>query len=313
MSLVVIRAAGPEPNNKTRSAVSTATGGATGSIKGFGLSATSTSTGEAVLTDEPDYDYGPPDLEVQILDPKVPRAPSSITVVIAGAAPEERLDFSVNGYHLAFAFTDSDGYLLPTSIGIPDYLGEDRVLAGTYTLDVTAPDSDTVGGSADFSFGKDAYLRLNYIVGADVDPVEVPGVFSHDTQHWVLQDPLPGGLGSYVMPINPSEADSPPFTRVLTSKATTAPLVGRFHMFEAAFQPTEWSFSGQCPDREMYERLLEFSELNRRFYLIDHRNRAWIVAPQQFDVKPRRVTNWNGVNTNWFQDYTFTVVVHEPK
>jgi hypothetical protein len=86
-------------------------------------------------------------------------------------------------------------------------------------------------------------------------------------------------------------------------------LGGRFHVMEAVPQPKEWSFSGVSISEEMSDKLLEYRYLNRRFWVIDHRNRAWKCVFLNVDISPRLRSNLDGESTDWLQDYTVTALI----
>jgi hypothetical protein len=149
------------------------------------------------------------------------------------------------------------------------------------------------------------------VAGMDAQAVEVPGAVEHDTRHWVFQDLMPeldGGLGSYILPINPARMTSPHLEHAMSGRHTTA-RDGQYHVFQAGAIPKEWEFSGYCPSQEMQEALERYRDLNRRFYIIDHRNRAWKVVLTNVDFVPRLRHVFNDVLTDWGSDYTITATI----
>ena len=148
-------------------------------------------------------------------------------------------------------------------------------------------------------------------MGPDAQAVEIPGAVISGHRHWVLQDMLAaseGGIGSYILPMNPREMTSPHLEHAFTSRHTTAK-DGQFHVFQAGKMPKEWSFSGYSPTQEMAEKLLQYRRLNRRLYIIDHRNRAWKCIITNVEIKPRLRHIFNGEVSDWGSDYTVTATV----
>jgi hypothetical protein len=152
------------------------------------------------------------------------------------------------------------------------------------------------------------------LIGPDAPPVAVPGAIQpNGTRRWVFQDLAPNGLGSWVMPMNPKTMETPAFSRGLNAKNTTADVEsgGQFHIYEDAYTPVEWTFEGYCPSEEMRDKLEAFHALNRRWYLHDHRGRAWKVTSSALEMTPHLTQIWNGELTNQGHDYKATVEVLE--
>ena len=63
-------------------------------------------------------------------------------------------------------------------------------------------------------------------------------------------------------------------------------------------------FTGFCETQAEYEQLVFWSELRPRFWLIDHRNRAWLVTFEHFDATHRIVPSMP-----WAHDYTVKALV----
>lgn len=246
----------------------------------------------------------PAELTVQIIEGEVlDRAPTSLTVVVSDGYPETDIDFYIDGNLVYTALSNIDGGLAPTTIEVPVSLGA----AGSHTL--TAVQTGSFTGSDTFTIVQDPAL-FPIASGADAPAVEVPGTLTENgTRRWVLQDLLPevdGGIGSYVMPMNPKEMTSPFLEYQMTTKHTTA-LSGQFHVFEGASQSKQWTFSGFCPFQEMHDKLQQYRDLNRRFYIIDHRNRAWVSVIVDIEFSALLRKNYNNIETDWGHDYTATV------
>lgn len=252
------------------------------------------------------------ELQVVVLDDTVRRAPSSITVMVSGGRPEESITFQMDagltpsGQADVYTTTlDSEGSLSATSLTIIDDLGGQQ---GVRTLtavqgSITATDFYTV------LLPPTVWPTTQ---GPDADPVAIPGALdAAGVRHWVLQDLLgvmDGGIGSYVLPVNPRSMTSPHLEHALKTHHTTAKS-GKYHIFQAGNFPKEWTFTGYAPTQEMVEQLFIYRDLNRRFYVIDHRNRAWKVVFTNVDAVPRLRHNYNGEITDWGSDFTVTATI----
>lgn len=247
--------------------------------------------------------------EVVILDPEIDRAPGSISIVLAGATPESDVEFWIDGQYVWGARVDSDGNLGVTSIGITATLGGQ---AGPHTFEVRQ--LPTSGG---FTIASADYLVLNdpatlpAVVGADQQAIEVPGAVRNGVRYFVFQDLLPvadGGIGSYVLPQNPAKMTSPHYELQTSARRTTAS-TGQYHVFQGGSEPKPWTLEGYTASQEMLDKFQEYRHLNRRFYIIDHRNRAWKVILTEFSAAPRLRHVFNGVQTDIGSDYTITALI----
>lgn len=249
-----------------------------------------------------------PEFRVEILDPVIERGPTNLTVTVAGGLPETEAEFWLDDVLVWTTSLDAAGGLSPSSIGIYAGAGAD---VGTHELEVRQVYFSTqIETAATYEVLRPP-ITDPVVQGLDNDPVEVPGAVTHNTRHWVLQDGLPateGGLGSYILPINPREMSSPQLEHVFSSRRTTAK-AGQFHVFQVGKVLPEWKFSGYAPTQEMVDKLLAFRRINRRFWLIDHHNRAWKVIFLNVDLKARLQHNFNGVATDWGHDYEVTALV----
>lgn len=240
-----------------------------------------------------------PSLRLSVLEPDLVQAPATLTVTVSGGWSSTGVQFSIDGVDAGAATTDSDGLLAPTSIYVPDTL-----FAGTHTVTVTQ--ADALSGSATFTLQRDPAPTVS-----DVD-LTTPWDAPRPVARWAFQDLKAGGLGTYVLPLNPTSMTPPHSERALTAMHTTA-RAGQFHVFEAGPAPIEWQFSGYCPSQEMHDQLVAWGELNRRFYVIDHRNRAWTVTFVNVDIRPR-LRQWTFMAqglTDWGHDYTVHALIYE--
>lgn len=88
-----------------------------------------------------------------------------------------------------------------------------------------------------------------------------------------------------------------------THEKTTAP-DGQILSWQAGDQPWRMEFTGYLDTPAEYGALTFWAGLHRRFWLVDHRNRAWLVTFEQFDASARIVPN-----KPWAHDYTMKAVV----
>lgn len=223
---------------------------------------------------------------------------STLDLAPAGATVTWRVD----GLVVTTSVVGPDGTSGPVSLEVP------RSNAGVHTY------SATVNGVTVFqNFGITRNPRAPIIPDVpDADPQIVPGMQVGDVQRWVLQDLMPGGLGSWVMPANPKSMQPIPRAFNVDVKHTTSVTAGRFHLSEAEPAPLPWSFAGYSPDQAFYDRLTSYGAINRRFYLIDHRNRAWTVTFDSVEVTPRHRQKLNdGSYNDWAGDYTVHAVIYD--
>lgn len=253
----------------------------------------------------------PSELRMTLLDNVVLRAPTSLTLVLTGAQAQSNVTFDIDGTDVYTVSTDSDGSLGPTSINLTTTLGT----LGTHTITATQVTAGgTIADSEDFTVLR-APSPFPSVAGVDAPPVEVPGALTTENdvevRHWVLQDLLAeidGGIGSYVFPHNPRNMTSPHLEHAMTNRHSTAS-DGKIHVFQAGALPKDWTFTGYCPSEVHQEAILAYRYLNRRFWVIDHRNRAWKVMFTSAAFVPRLRQNYNGEDTDWGSDFTVTAVV----
>ena len=250
---------------------------------------------------------------LEILDPTLSQAPTAATVIVSEAAPTTDVTFKIDGVTVYTETTDEDGNLGPISIPVPESVGA----AGSHTI--TATQGSGFSASATFTLLR-GVNTIERVLGPDAQAVDVPGAITpQGTRKWILQDLMPGGIGSYVMEVNPTDMTSPHLQRALEATHTTAYAgytakpnsTGQYHVHEGGHEVVEWSFKGICPTQEMAQKLLDYGDLNRRFYVIDHRARAWKVTFVRVDLVPRRRTLYNGVASDWVHDYTVSAYIYE--
>jgi hypothetical protein len=245
---------------------------------------------------------------LEILDDVLLKAPTALTFVVSGGWADDDVEFAVDGDVLLTTKLDSTGGLAPTSVAISEAIGTQ----GSHLLTMTSLTYQAGFAVADTFTIESPPTPVLIVVGADADPVSVPGAQTPTgVYRWVLQDLHPSGLGSYVMPKNPSSMTSPHYTRMLAQEHTTSVKDGQYHIAEVGERTVEWRFGGFCHTQEFYDTLVAFYELPRRFYVIDHRNRAWTVVFTNLDFKARLRSNVNGVMTDWAHDYEVTALIYD--
>lgn len=241
---------------------------------------------------------------VVVLSEQLHSAPTSVLISVTDGIAHAPIQVAIDGAPALSVTADSEGGVAPTSVPVADYFGQ-----GQHTLSVSQSGAAT--GYATFELTAPPQQSLR-IANPDAPAVEIVGAVSHGTRHFVFQDLLPGGLGSYVLPVNPSTMTSPHSPREISSQHTTHPRTGKMHLYEGGPAPHGWQLRGMCPDKAMHDQLLAYAYLRRRFYVIDHRNRAWKVVGEGIDLVPRRRTLLNGVMTDWMHDYTLTLTILDP-
>lgn len=245
----------------------------------------------------------PSSLIVKIFNPEVAVTPAALTVSVSEALGPEDIIFEINGVEVLRYAPDATGTVDLVSVPVP------AGPAGSFTLVVKQ--GATSQGTAPYTVSQ-PYAPPPVRTGPDAPPVQVPGAIQpNGVRRWVFQDLMPGGIGSWVMPMNPETMGSPAFTRELSVKKTTASTAqgGQFHITEDAFTPVPWEFEGYLPTDAMREAMEAYHALNRRWYLHDHRGRAWKVIFQDLDLEARLTQYWNGEMTHEGHDYTARVMV----
>jgi hypothetical protein len=246
-------------------------------------------------------------LQLTVLDPTLYYAPTAVNVVVDGGWPNMPVQFAIDGAVVLTDSLDSSGDYGPVSLPVSEAHGA----AGVHTVSVAGTGTEaSVGASGTFTLQRDPHPNPR-VVGPDADPIDVPA--SHTAtgvRRWVLQDLMPGGLGSWVLPRNPSSMSPPPIRRTLSQQHTTA-VNGKFHITEAGIEAHDFTFSGFLRTKDEHDKFLAFRDLKRRIYLIDHRGRAWTVVIVDADLVPRmRIAEDDGSFNDWAHDYTINAVIH---
>lgn len=240
-----------------------------------------------------------PEMRISLLEDTVSQAPTAIQVMLMDGFANTAVTFQIDGTSVYTTTLDAEGNLEPTSIPVDEAVGA----MGTHSLVAVQAGSQ----SASVTFTVQRNPALSPIVrGPDLAPVLIPG----SGGKWVLQDLLPGGLGSYVMPHGPSSMSHPHVEKQLSAMHTTA-TSGQFHVYQAGPAPQPWQLVGYTSTQAMTDKLAAYAALNRRFYIIDHRGRAWKVTVEHVELVPRLRHLVNDVLTDWGHDYVMRVLVYD--
>lgn len=171
------------------------------------------------------------------------------------------------------------------------------VLAGTYSLTVVGTTS--TNDSVTFTVDQDPLPTTEDTQG---DQPTLPTLVAADSGRWRLADLTVGKERVYVFERNPARWTNPNRPNYLEHDVTTAP-DGNILAWQGASRSWTFEFSGYLDTQAEYEELEFWSNLRRRFWLIDHRDRVHYVTFDHFDAKARIVPN-----KPWAHDYTIRVV-----
>lgn len=232
------------------------------------------------------------------------RAPTALEVTVGDGDAGETVTFDIDGTDVAEAELNSYGEIYLYSVPVPSQLSGVDITAGTHTLNVTAASGNAV---ATFSLERPV-IPYPQVKPPDVDPVEIVG----RGRSWALQDPKPGGRGSWVMHPSPTSMSEPELSKVVQVDHSTHPIDGVYEVQVAEDPVKPWTWSGYCPNQDFYDELNGYADLNRRIYVLDHRGRAWKVAILRFEPKLRkRQVEDDGSWQDWAADYTVTAQIYE--
>lgn len=168
------------------------------------------------------------------------------------------------------------------------------LIAGDYLLRVEG----VVSGSEDVEF---TVLEDGLQPGNEPKPPPTPPV-TVATTRWRFIDMRDPSL-NYTMERNPRSWTNVHPPTEFTHENTTAP-DGQMLTWQAGERPWRMEFSGYIDSELQYAHLAFWASLRRRFWLIDHRNRAWLVTFEHFDAQARIVPN-----RPWAHDYTMKTLI----
>lgn len=218
------------------------------------------------------------------------QTPDILRVNVGNGQPNAVVDFYLDG-DLGEVVGSCQLNELGVLRGVPVFIP--AILSGTHTL-------TAISGAQEFT--------ISFIV--EVDPAQLPttpgGSTITDpavgTTRWVMKDPAPGGL-TYIFEINPATMSSVNAPKNITFAPTTAQ-DGQPLSWEGAPKPVEWTFGGYLESEEQYEALKYFGTLQRRFWVVDHHRRKWIVALDTVEMVPRRNNE-----KPWAHDYSVRAII----
>lgn len=216
--------------------------------------------------------------------------PGSVEVSLVNLPPGQEVTFTVGGLASPTVLeADDTGRILRGSVDVPE------LDAGVWTIVATAGSFQAAGTVTVLEDAPPALTPQ----APDAQPVN-PGAGTR----WVLQDLQPGGLGSYVFPVNPSRWSEPHTTNRITVDRTTSP-IGQPIVWMGGNAGEEFVFAGNARTATFVQRLRDYHAINRRFYLIDHRNRAWIVTFDDLDLRPVRDRDFPNAHTYEVKAYCY--------
>lgn len=236
-----------------------------------------------------------PEFTLTIPDDVLDQTPALLRVSVTNGTPDAEVTFTLQDWEaetetVVWVDTlDETGVLADAYIPIP------ALPADYYGLLVTTAYEDTEG---EFSIDADPFAAGDPFTGPSPVPVLQAGV-----RRWIIQDPT-GTLDDYTFGHNPAEMSSPHPARTITLETTTAS-DGQPLSFEGAARAVSWTFKGELFDEDTVRALAAYVTSDRRWYLIDHRNRAWTVTFENFDAAP--VIK---INQPWAHTYTMSCLIH---
>lgn len=217
---------------------------------------------------------------LQVYEPVIEIAPSSVTYSIFNLQEDETISVQISPNPLGFtALTntaDDAGIVLGESFELPGELP-----AGVYTL-IATHNQGTSGDT--FVVEQAPILHPADINDDDALPDDSPpaGPFTR----WTFVDPA-GLVADFVFTFNPERMTSPYVPRTFLSESTTSP-TGQAQVWEALAPGADWEFAGYVNTEAELETLLSWLDVKRRIWVVDHRQRKWVVALVSIDPQPRR-------------------------
>jgi hypothetical protein len=223
--------------------------------------------------------------------------PYDVDVEVGNGDVDEAVTFnlydSTTGEWLDLLSTETDEYgYVACAVPLP------TVAAGDYELEVAGTTS-TTSARLPFTIVRDA---LDETDDPDDEALpDLPATYG-DPGTWRLVDLTPTAPRTYQLTRNPSRWTNPERPSFLEHEVTTAP-DGNVLAWQGPDRSWTFEFSGYLDTQAEYEELEFWAGLRRRFWLIDHRERARFVTFEHFDARARIVPN-----VPWAHDYTIRVV-----
>lgn len=235
------------------------------------------------------------DLEV---DPVAYDTPSWLRVSVLSATAGGLVQFYVDGVFVFEEEASDMGTLVGITVPIPE------VVVGMHTLlaeDVGTGQTDTE------PFEVQIFTTDPGTDPPPLGPTTPPS--TDDVVRWVFEEVLPvGSTGTgeiYTFPNNPSQMSTPHAPRVIATDHTTAP-DGQPILWEGVGAPVEWVVEGFCFTQAHAEALEHWQSQNRRFWAVDHLQRAWAVTFETLDWTPVRDTG-----SRWSARYRIKLFIYD--
>ncbi len=209
----------------------------------------------------------------------IDETPGWLPIEVAAGSTDGVMTFTVDGSPdvITSRQLDASGNLSGSSVILPS------LSAGAHVLHMT--DSQTgVVVDRSFTVTKETTVRPDP-PAPDVSPVLDALDPAAPVKRWELIDPIAHAF--YTVPINPETMSTPHAARVFSTQHSTSP-TGRTITFEGGTVAVDWDVSGTILTQAYYEAWEYYQGLNRRFWVIDHLDRIWLVTLESFDATPKR-------------------------
>lgn len=217
-----------------------------------------------------------------LVDPVAYDSPSWLRISVLSATDDGEVEFEIDSILVFSEFADETGTIVGFTVPVPG------LTVGVHTLlarDVTTGQEDS-----------STFEVVLTTATPDVDPLPLgptTPASPDEVIRWVFEDVLPVGEivpgEVYTFPNNPSSMSTPHAPRVLNAEHTTAP-DGQAIIWEGAGVPVEWNIEGFCFTQAHAQALERWQAQNRRFWAVDHLQRAWVVTFETLDWTPVRDT-----------------------
>lgn len=202
------------------------------------------------------------------VDPEILETPGWLGAAVLSATPDTDLHFTLDGGSTVVftGHTGADGSMAESAVHLP------LLTPGAHTITVV----DTASSQTETeSFSVRLEPQPPDTIPGDTPPTT--GISTDPVVHWVLEDPMTGGIGAYEFPINPNQMTSPFPEKQLRVEHPIYP-GSQDIIWEGRPDPVQWTVQGTVRTQAFYETLQTYQELQRRIYVIDHMQRGWICS-----------------------------------